>query len=130
MKSGPLKRSTKPMKRGTLRQVSVGRKKVNAKRAKLQEEAWGPRPWYCRFNEFAVALLHVTGEVIDGGRCFGKVDGHEILSRAAAGRTDKNLLDVAHQVPLCSHHNGWCDLNKEEAKRLGLRISAGEGWDK
>jgi hypothetical protein len=129
MKRTALKRSEKPMKRGTLRQVSSGRKKVNAERARLQEAAWGPRPWQCRFNEFVLVLLSTTGEVVAGGRCFGKVDGHEILSRAAAGQTDENLLDIIHQVPLCAHHNGWCDLNKEAAKRLGLRISAGEEWD-
>jgi hypothetical protein len=39
--------------------------------------------------------------------CRGAVNGHEILSRARAGRTDANLLDVTNQRPLCNGHNGW-----------------------
>ena len=116
-------RSTKPMKRSRLKPVSDHRKGVNAERAKRQEEAWGPRPWQCRFNEFVLALYAVKGEMIDGGRCYGTVNGHEILSRAQAGQTDENLLDIQGQVPLCNHHNGWVTEHKAEAERLGLRRS-------
>lgn len=132
-----MKRGTKrlatvtPLRRTKgLRPVSEHRREVNEERERLQVEAWGPRPWTCRFNEFALALLHTTGEVVDGGRCFGRVDGHEILWRGRAGRTDANLLDVLHQVPLCSHHNSWVDTHPLEAKRMGLARSAGVEEDR
>lgn len=114
------------MKRSRIKPVSDHRREINAERARLQEEAWGPRPWYCRFNEFAVALYQTTGEVVNGGRCFGEVNGHEILWRGRAGSTDENLLDVLHQVPLCNHHNSFIDTEPLLAKRMGLAISAGE----
>ena len=123
MKRTALKRSDNPMKRTPIKQVSDHRKGINAERTKLQVKAWGPRPWRCRFNEFVLALLHTTGEVVDGDRCYGRVDGHEILSRAQAGQTDENLLDIQGQVPLCNHHNGWVTEHKAEAERLGLRRS-------
>jgi hypothetical protein len=133
MKRTPLKRSDKPMKRTELKRsakplkpVSDHRKEVNAERAKLQEAAWGPRPWTCVFNIWASSHYLNTGEVIDGGRCCGEVNGHEILWRGRAGSTDENLLDVVHQLPLCNGHNGWVDEHPLEAKRMGLAISAGE----
>lgn len=112
------------MKRTRLKPISDHRREINAERARLQEEAWGPRPWYCRFNEFALALYETTGEVVDGGRCFGTVNGHEILWRGRAGSTDENLLDIARQVPLCNLHNGWVDTHPLESKRMGLAVSA------
>ena len=126
MKRSPMPRSTKPLKRSRLKPVSDHRKGVNAERAQRQEEAWGPRPWQCRFNEFVLALHAIKGEMVDGGRCYGTVNGHEILWRGRAGSTDENLLDVTHQVPLCNHHNGWEDTHPLEAKRMGLALSAGE----
>jgi hypothetical protein len=72
------------------------------------------------------------GRVVRVPRCFGRVDGHERLSRARAGRTDANLLDVDGQVPLCSLHNEWMDSQSGLAAALGLsRFSDGrpiEDW--
>lgn len=112
MKHTPLKRSTKPIKR-----VSDRRRKVNAERLKRQEEAWGPRRWWrCWFRDR-------PAELALAGPCFGPVAGHEILSRAQAGRTDENLLDVDGQLPMCAHHNEWIAEHKKEAEHLGLRRS-------
>jgi hypothetical protein len=61
----------------------------------------------------------LSGERIDGGSCFGKVDGHEILSRAQSGK-DENLIDVSGQTPLCARHNEYVDTHHAEAERLGL----------
>jgi hypothetical protein len=90
-------------------------------RKQAQEVAWGPRPWACRFKEYAYPVRN--GFVPEGDlRCFGEVNGHEILSRAQSTK-DENLIDVSGQVPLCNFHNGWCDTHKELAERIGLRRS-------
>jgi hypothetical protein len=114
------------MKRSSLKQKSDHRREINAERARRQEEAWGPRPWKCEFWDI-VKAAHVT-ELPSTGRCYGAVNGHEILSRALAGRTDENLLDIEHQRRLCNFHNGWCDDHPIEARAIGLAISYGDEW--
>ncbi len=105
------------MKRTPLRSVSKNRQKVNRERRILQEAAWGPQhTWRCWFRDR-------PAELAIAGACFGSVAGHEILSRAQAGQTDENLLDVDGQLKMCAHHNSWIDENRAEAERLGLRRS-------
>jgi hypothetical protein len=106
--------STNPLRRTPLRQQSERRRRVNTARKMLQVAAWGPEPWPC-------ALRNIIGT-----RCFGRVSGHEILSRARAGRTDANLLDVAGQLPACTRHNDWCEEHPNEAIALGL---VKHSWD-
>ena len=92
--------------------MSDERAGVNRERSRLQREAWGPPPWTCallaRVGSTLVTLDkegNKTGVLIP--TCRGQVHGHEILSRARAGRTDANLLDISKQLPLCNRHNGW-----------------------
>lgn len=115
----PLPRSRDPLARTTLNPVSERRRQVNRKRAKVLREAWGPpSTWVC-------SLRGVAGE---GGipPCFGAVHAHEILSRARAGRTDANLLDVANMTPLCDFHNGWVTAPANAARVPWLTIHAWE----
>jgi hypothetical protein len=115
------------VKRSRLRPVSNKRRDLNKIRARLQEEAWGPRPWTCQFPRYVAILWLDTRELVEAGPCFGDVNGHEILSRGRDG-TDSNLLDIEHQTPLCNHHNGWVANHDPEAERLGLAISLGDDW--
>jgi hypothetical protein len=123
------------MKRTRLKPVSDSRRVVNALRKEAQEKAWGPRPWTCVFTD-AVRLFNALAVdrnepmmllTSSDRRCFGEVNGHEILSRAQSTK-DENLIDVSGQVTLCNFHNGWCDLNQELAVRLGLvrKLEVGE----
>lgn len=130
MKRVPLRRSTKPLKRTRLRPVSERRREVNAERARLQEEAWGPRPWKCAFERYVLAAMCVGSVTVNDARslpqCHGPVAGHEKLSRSRAGRTDANLLNVADQEPLCSLHNEWVESNPVLAHVMGL---ARHSWE-
>lgn len=101
--------------------MSEERRRVNAERLRLQLAAWGPKPWTCALKDRVGTLLGVeTRESVEAGKdgrcalvmvtvpaCRGQVHGHEKLSRARAGRTNENLLDIAEQAPLCNRHNGW-----------------------
>lgn len=121
MKRSPIKRSGIPMKRTALRRVSKHRADINRQRRAAQEAAWGPHQWWrCVFRDHP-AWIAIAGE------CHGEVWGHEILSRARAGRTDENLLDVSGQLPCCNYHNSWVDLNDEQANAWGLSTHAWEG---
>ena len=51
--------------------------------------------------------------------CYGPLNGHEIITRAQGG----SITDPRNIVLLCDHHNEWCDLNHDEAIRLGFRQS-------
>ena len=113
-----LKRTESPLRRVRIAPISAGRREVNAARAKAQAAAWGPQPWACHLRARVGELLDVEvrreppGVGYSRGQvtvppCRGKVHGHEVLSRARAGRTDANLVDVDGQLPLCDGHNGW-----------------------
>ena len=77
-----------------------------------------PRTWKCQ-----------VGAII-GDKCYGAVHGHEILSRARAGRTDENLLDMSGILLACDYHNGWIEDNPKKAHELGLAIHAWEAKPK
>lgn len=110
--------------------VSKRRVGVNRRRAQAQLEAWGPRPWRCKFSDFVAnnnrhyplfedrPLVVLPANVM---KCLGEVNGHEIHSRGRNG-TDENLIDVRGQVPLCNHHNEWCASNSDLAEKIGLSI--------
>lgn len=49
--------------------------------------------------------------------CFGPLNGHEIITRADGG----SITDPNNIVLLCDFHNGWCDLNYDDAKARGFR---------
>ena len=107
LKRTPMKQT--PMKRTPLKPVSDRRREVNKQRKEALLAHFGPREkWVC-----AVSNLIPT-------RCFGEINGHEILSRARAGRTDENLLDMSGIILVCNHHNSWIEDNPAEAHALGL----------
>jgi len=105
----PLERKPSTMKRTALKPMSDRRKEVNKKRRVALEEHFGKREdWKCSVRDILPTM------------CWGEVNGHEILSRARAGRTDENLLDVSGIILVCNHHNTWIEDNPEEAHALGL----------
>lgn len=109
MKRTPMKRGNSQMKRTQLKPVSDHRREVNKQRKEALVARFGPREkWVC-----SVSHLIPT-------KCFGDVNGHEILSRARAGRTDKNLLDTDGIILVCNHHNSWIEDFPAEAHALGL----------
>jgi hypothetical protein len=132
MKRTPLKRSTTPMKRTPLKPVSAKRMKANIERRKMLLDVYGPsKDWKCSFWLFVGAALaegKITkeGTAFNSGECYGDVHGHETLSRARAGQSDKNLLDPEGIVLLCDYHNGWCTREKE-AHTIGL---ADHAWER
>ena len=44
-------------------------------------------------------------------QCYGPLNGHEVITRADGG----SITDPDNIVLLCDFHNGWCDLNHDEA---------------
>jgi hypothetical protein len=122
VKRPPLKRtkglspSKDPLKRSRLAPISDGRRAVNAERKRRQLEAWGPRPWTCVLRDRVGRVLVVEherddlfglrDELVDVPPCHGRVNGHEVVSRARRPGKE-NLLDVDGQVPLCNRHNEW-----------------------
>lgn len=115
MKRTPLKRGTAQLKRTRLKPVSDRRREVNAQRAILMEERFGPpETWRCQLR------------AIIGTPCLGEVHGHEVLSRARAGSTDANLVDMDGIMLACDHHNGWVEEFPAQAHGLGLAKHAWE----
>jgi hypothetical protein len=97
------------VKRSPIRRVSKARAKENRLRAKVFEEAWGPRPWKCHLRDNTQALLGL-------GLCFGEVNAHEIVKRSQGG----SITDPENAVPLCGAHNTAVDDFPVTAKYLGL----------
>ena len=117
----PLKQGAELKRSGRINPVSKRRARVNRQRSKNLREAWGPKPWLCQFARFGSRHLAGVEISMQELRCFGEVDGHEILKRSRSGR-DENLLDPSGMVPLCSHHNSWVERFPKEAEALGLSI--------
>jgi hypothetical protein len=115
LKRTPLKRGESQMKRTKLNPVSDRRKEVNKLRKEAMLEHFGKREtWVCQ------------GKELIGTPCFGDVNGHEILSRARSGQSDKNLLNMEGIILLCNHHNSWVEDNPKIAHELGLTKHAWE----
>jgi len=115
MKRTPLKRTpfkktnSTGLKRTALKPVSDKRRAVNALRREAMEAHFGKREtWKCQVGE------------LWGTPCFGAVNGHEILSRSRAGRTDANLLDMSGIILACNHHNSEIENYPIKAHELGL----------
>ena len=133
MKQTPLRRVT-PLKATTplapggavkrktaLAPVSKARQRVNRERAQVLVEHFGPRSsWRCAMKDAPVALAVF-------GPCLGAVNGHEVLSRAAAGGRDDNLLDVQGIILLCAQHNGAVEDHPRAAYELGYKRHGWEG---
>ncbi len=110
-------------RRARLAPVSERRRRVNAERARVLEEHFGPRAtWRCAMRDDPAALATF-------GPCLGPVAGHEVVSRAASGRTDVNLLDVRGIILLCAQHNGAVEDNPQAAFRMGYKRHAWEDDD-
>ena len=110
------------MKRTRLSPVSAKRRKANAERKANLEQAFGPKPWSCRFRSFVPS--HSGWSSVLDTTCYGPVDGHEILKRSRS-RRDENLTDPSGIVPLCQFHNGWVEDHGDLAELLGLSIPSG-----
>lgn len=109
-------KASKVMKRTPLKPVSDHRREVNTERKRLMVERFGdPKTWECRFFEYAPPNVGLP-------KCFGPIHGHELLSRAKAGRTDENLLNMDGIITLCDFHNGWIEDNPALAKQYGLKL--------
>lgn len=100
------------MKRSPLNRVSKKRKKENAIRKIVLADKYGPPAnWKCEL-----------GPLI-GTKCFGPVNGHELLKRSRGG----SITDVDNIMLACNHHNSWVEDNPSEAYELGLSFHS---WEK
>jgi len=109
LKRSPLKKTESSLKRTPLKPVSDRRKEVNKKRKEEMIKHFGKREtWRC------------MGQEIYPHKCFGAINGHELLSRARAGRTDENLLDMSNIITICDWLNGWIEDNPTKSYELGL----------
>ena len=118
MKRTEMKRGTKP-----INPVSKRRAKVNRQRAKNLVEAWGPRPWKCRFPQIMLETGIIPANVAYW-KCSGEVNGHEVLKRTRSGK-DSNLLDIEGIEPLCDFHNDHVEQFPKEAQLMGLADPSG-----
>lgn len=99
--------------------MSDKRRAVNAERKEILERHFGPREnWRCCFHRY-LRGLRVGDEIL---RCYGPVNGHELLKRSRGG----SILDVTNITLLCQFHNGWVEDNPKEAEALGL---AKHSWE-
>ncbi len=115
-----LKRGATQLRRSPLASISTRRQRVNAERSRKMIEHFGePSTWRCW-----VTLNPLLSEEM--GPCYGDIHGHETTSRARAGQTDANLLDMNNVVLLCNVHNEWVESHPKAAHRLGL---AKHGWE-
>lgn len=124
-RSSPIKRTPLQPSRQRIKPVSDKRREANKARASAMLERFGPREeWRCQFSSY----LRSSGCAITPSAlaCFGPVNGHEIVSRAQAGRTDANLLDMDGIVLLCNGHNDACEDFPDMARALGLKKRLGE----
>ena len=109
LKRTPMNRGGSQMKRTQMKPISERRRRVNTERREAMIAHFGdPKKWTCQLAPLI------------GSPCFGEIHGHEILSRARAGRTDDNLLDMKNIRLACNFHNGWVEDYPEEAHELGL----------
>jgi len=103
------RQKAKAIARTPIKQVSDKRKTINQQRKEAMLAHFGKREtWKCQ------------GQEVFPHKCFGSINGHEITSRARAGRTDANLLDMSGIILLCDWLNGWLEDNPKQAHELGL----------
>ncbi len=103
----PLKRSTKPLKRTSLKRVSKKRAKENRKYMELRVEFLRDHPW-CEAaaviwpEQYRNATLPYSGEV------------HHKVDRRA------HFLDVSSWLAVCRESHQWIHANPGQARKLGL----------
>jgi hypothetical protein len=90
------------------------------------EEKFGPRyEWECSFffRQNPDSYDEVTQKAINkAGRCYGDINGHEILKRSRGG----SITIMENVVLLCNWHNSWVENHPYAANQLGL---ANHSWD-
>jgi hypothetical protein len=121
MRRTPLKRTpfkktnSTGLKRTALKPVSDKRRAVNALRREAMEAHFGKREtWKCQGQD---RFPH---------KCLGGINGHEILSRSRAGRTDENLLDMSGIITICDWLNTYIEDNPKWAHEMGF---AKHSWE-
>ena len=128
------------MKRSSLRRTATGlvrrtriapfsskRAKENALRRAVLHAKFGDRPWRCVFWDYFERPVGVPRpprlwwaprlSYAYPPDCFGKVDGHEIKSRAQGG----SITDPDNIVPLCAVHNEFVATHRALGEAIGLR---------
>jgi hypothetical protein len=109
LKRTPMKRTSAPMKRTRLNPVSDKRREVNAKRKEAMLAHFGKsETWKC------------MGQDKFPHKCFGEINGHEILSRARSGQSDANLLDMNGIITICNWLNSYIEDNPTWAHEMGF----------
>jgi hypothetical protein len=99
-----------------VKRVSDKRKIENAQRKVLMLERFGPREeWRCEWWKFVI-------EDTPNIRCYGDVNGHEVLKTSRGG----SRIDMGNIVLLCSVHNDAVEDLPEVATRMGLAL---HNWD-
>jgi hypothetical protein len=112
MKRSPLTRSgTGLVRRTKIASVSRKRAKQNKQREGVLRAKFGERPWPCAFWDYA------PGSAWPWPSCYGRVDGHEIKSRAQGG----SITDPDNIVPLCAVHNEFIASHRALGEAIGLR---------
>lgn len=96
-----------------MRAVSAKRRSENAQRRLVMNFVRDRDGHQC----VGAKTNRVTGETYLPERCHGPLNGHEIITRADGG----SITDAGNIVLLCDFHNGWCDLNHDEAVIRGFR---------
>lgn len=95
--------------RTPLKPMSERRKNVNQQRKEAMLAHFGKREfWKC------------MGQDTYPHKCHGGINGHEILSRSRAGRTDANLLDMSGIITICDWLNTYIEDNPNWAHEMGF----------
>jgi hypothetical protein len=99
----PIARSTKPLKRGTVKiaKVSAKRKVLNVEYKKVRDDFMAAHP----FCQFSGCIKRAT-------------DCHH-----AKGKVGKDFTDDTHFIALCRVHHNWVHDFPAEAMELGYSIN-------
>lgn len=108
-KQKQLERKPSALKRSSLKPMSDKRRAVNVQRKEAMLAHFGKRElWKCQGQD---RFPH---------KCFGEINGHEILSRARSGQSDANLLDMSGIILVCNWLNSYIEDNPKWAHEMGF----------
>jgi hypothetical protein len=111
----PMKRTASTLERKPLKPMSDRRREVNKQRKEAMLAHFGKREtWKC------------MGQATFPHKCFGEINGHELLSRSRSGRTDENLLDMNGIITICNWLNSYIEDNPQWAHEMGFAKHAWE----
>lgn len=107
MKRTELRRGTSELKRTRIQPVSKKRQREAPTRRAVVAEAHSRDGYRC-----------VAADVVPEVKCWGPLDGDEIVKRSAR---PGGHLDASNVQGLCRAHHDWKDTHPLDAARRGLR---------